>query len=126
MAELTIYMALRTLQGKEVRQKFNSNFAGLYHDLDMGFTPINFMMPWLPLPVNRRRNSAQRTLARTYVQIIEVRGRLGKGQAIEDDMIWHLISSRYKTGNPIPHQEIAHMMIASLMGGQHSSSSIAS
>ena len=29
MAELTIYMALRTLQGKEVRQKINSNLAGL-------------------------------------------------------------------------------------------------
>ena len=92
----------------------------------MGFTPINFMMPWLPLPVKRRRDSAQRALARTYVQIIEARRRLGKGQAIEDDMIWHLVSSRQKTGNPIPDQGIAHMMIALLMGGQHSSSSIAS
>ena len=126
MAELTIYMASRTLQGNEVRQKFNSNFSGLYHDLDMGFTPINFMMPWLPLPVNRRRDLAQRTLARTYIQIIEARRKLGKGQAVENDMIWHLMSSRYKNGNPIPDQEIAHMMIALLMAGQHSSSSIAS
>ena len=126
MAELTIYMASRTLQGKEVRQKFNSNFAGLYHDLDMGFTPINFIMPWLPLPVNRRRDVAQRTLARTYIQIIEARRKLGKGHAVENDMIWHLMSSRYKNGNPIPDQEIAHMMIALLMAGQHSSSSIAS
>ena len=126
MAELTIHMASRTLQGKEVRQKFNSNFAGLYHDLDMGFTPINFMMPWLPLPVNRRRDLAQRTLARTYIQIIEARRKLGKGQAMENDMIGHLMSSRYKNGNPIPDQEIAHMMIALLKAGQHSSSSVAS
>ena len=126
MAELTIYMASRTLQGKEVRQKFNSNFAGLYHDLDMGFTPINFMMPWLPLPVNRRRDIAQRTLAQTYIQIIEARRKLEKGPAMETDMLWHLMSSRYKNGNPIPDQEIAHMMIALLMAGQHSSSSIAS
>lgn len=45
MAELTILTASRTLQGKEVRQKFDSTFAELYHDLDMGFTPVNFMMP---------------------------------------------------------------------------------
>ena len=126
MAELTIYMASRTLQGKEVRQKFNSNFAGLYHDLDMGFTPINFMMPWLPLPANRRRDIAQRTLAQTYIQIIEARRKLEKGPAMETDMLWHLMSSRYKNGNSIPDQEIAHMMIALLMAGQHSSSSIAS
>jgi cytochrome P450 len=41
MAELTIYTASRSLQGKEVREKFDSSFAKLYHDLDMGFSPIN-------------------------------------------------------------------------------------
>ena len=126
VAELTIYMASRTLQGKEVRQKFNSNFAGLYHDLDMGFTPFNFMMPWLPLPVNRRRDLGQQTLAQTYIQIIEAQRKLEKGQAMKNDMLWHLMSSRYKNGNKIPDQEIAHMTIALLMAGQHSSSSIAS
>ena len=84
------------------------------------------MMPWLPLPVNRRRDVAQQTLARTYIQIIEPQRKLGKGHAVENDMIFHLMSSRYKNGNPIPDQEIAHMMIALLMAGQHSSSSIAS
>ncbi|KAG2420478.1 hypothetical protein HFD88_000090 [Aspergillus terreus] len=41
MAEITIYTASRSLQGKEVREKFDSTFAELYHDLDMGFAPIN-------------------------------------------------------------------------------------
>jgi hypothetical protein len=41
MAELTIYTASLSLQGKEVREKLDSSFTDLYHDLDMGFTPIN-------------------------------------------------------------------------------------
>lgn len=45
VAELTIYTASRLLQGQEVRDQFDSTFAHLYHDLDMGFTPINFMLP---------------------------------------------------------------------------------
>ncbi len=31
-------------KGQEVRDQFDSTFAHLYHDLDMGFTPINFML----------------------------------------------------------------------------------
>ncbi|KAK5999291.1 hypothetical protein QM012_005616 [Aureobasidium pullulans] len=71
MAELTIYTASRSLQGKEVRDKFDSTFAHLYHDLDMGFTPINFMLPWAPLPQNRKRDFAQRKMADTYKAIIQ-------------------------------------------------------
>ena len=41
----------------------------------------------------------------------------------EEDMIWNLMSCTYKNGSAIPDHEIAHMMIALLMAGQHSSSS---
>ncbi|CCJ29458.1 unnamed protein product [Pneumocystis jirovecii] len=58
--EITIFTASRTLQGKEVRSKFDASFAELYHDLDKGFTPINFLAPWLPLPKNRLRDIAQK------------------------------------------------------------------
>lgn len=40
-------------------------------------------------------------------------------------MVWNLMSCTYKNGTPIPDKEIAHMMIALLMAGQHSSSSTA-
>ena len=56
MAEITIFTASRSLQGKEVRQKFDSTFAELYYDLDMGFTPINSMLLWFPLLAKRRRD----------------------------------------------------------------------
>ncbi|KAF1355505.1 14-alpha sterol demethylase Cyp51B [Delphinella strobiligena] len=128
MAELTIYTASRSLQGKEVRERFDSTFADLYHDLDMGFTPINFMLPWAPLPQNRRRDFAQKKMTQTYMEIIKERREAeAKGEKSgETDMIWNLMSCKYKDGNQIPDREVAHMMIALLMAGQHSSSATVS
>ena len=124
MAELTIYTASRSLQGKEVREKFDSTFADLYHDLDMGFTPINFMLPWAPLPQNRKRDYAQKKMADTYLGIIQQRRQDvdRKSSNREEDMIWNLMNCSYKDGTPLSDREIAHMMIALLMAGQHSSS----
>jgi sterol 14alpha-demethylase len=122
MAEITIYTASRSLQGKEVRERFDSSFAELYHDLDMGFAPINFLLPSAPLPHNRKRDRAQKKMTQTYMDIIQERRKAG-GQKTEEDMIWNLMSCTYKDGTPVPDREVAHMMIALLMAGQHSSSS---
>lgn len=121
MAELTLYTASLSLQGNEVRERFDSTFADLYHDLDMGFKPINFMLPWAPLPQNRKRDRAQKKMAKTYMEIIEQKRKSeDKG---EENMIWNLMNCTYKDGTPVPDHEIAHIMIALLMAGQHSSSS---
>ncbi|KAK2880031.1 Sterol 14-alpha demethylase [Arthroderma sp. PD_2] len=125
MAEITIYTASRSLQGKEVREKFDSSFAELYCDLDMGFAAINFMFPWAPFPHNRKRDHAQRKMAQVYTDIIRQRREAG-GEKDSEDMVWNLMSSVYKNGTPIPDIEVAHMMIALLMAGQHSSSSTGS
>lgn len=122
MAEMTIYTASRSLQGREIRERFDSTFADLYHDLDMGFSPINFMLSWAPLPHNRKRDYAQKKMAQTYMDIIQERRKTG-AKRTEEDMIWNLMSCVYKDGTPAPDHEIAHMMIALLMAGQHSSSS---
>ena len=124
MAEITIFTASHALQGKEVRARFDESLAALYHDLDMGFTPINFMLHWAPLPWNKKRDHAQRTVAAIYMSIIKKRRAEGKSES--HDMLWHLMNSRYKSGKPIPDHEVAHMMIALLMAGQHSSSSTSS
>ena len=121
MAEITIYTASHSLQGKEVRARFDSSFAALYHDLDLGFSPINFMLHWAPLPHNRARDHAQRTVAKTYMEIIQDR-RAGSGEE-KLDIMWQLMKASYKDGTRVPDKEIAHMMIALLMAGQHSSSS---
>lgn len=124
MSELTIYTASRSLQGREVRAQLDSTVAGLFHDLDMGFTPINFLIPWAPLPHNRARDRAQRKMTQLYLDIIQKRtAQGGKEKMMEDeDMIWNLMSCEYKDGSRLPDKEVAHMMIALLLGGHHSSS----
>ncbi|KAK5711591.1 Lanosterol 14-alpha-demethylase [Elasticomyces elasticus] len=133
MGELTTYTASRSLQGKEVRAKFDSSFADAVHDLDKGFSPINFQLPWAPLPHNRKRDIAQRKMTDTYLSIIQARreeikakGREKVDETREEDMIWNLMDCVYKDGVVVPDHEIAHMMIALLMAGQHSSSSTSS
>ncbi|KAI1374143.1 cytochrome P450 [Hypoxylon crocopeplum] len=124
MAEITIFTASHSLQGSEIRNKFDESLAALYHDLDMGFTPVNFMLHWAPLPWNKRRDHAQRTIAKVYMDTIKERRAVGKSDS--QDMMWHLMNSAYKNGVPVPDHEIAHMLIALLMAGQHSSSSTSS
>ncbi|KAK4210066.1 14-alpha sterol demethylase Cyp51A [Rhypophila decipiens] len=124
MSEITLFTAARSLQGEEVRQKLTAEFAGLYHDLDNGFRPVNFIFPWLPLPQNRRRDNAHNKMRAVYEEIISARRAQGDvaGDA-ETDMICNLMNSTYKDGTPVPDSEVACMMITLLMGGQHSSSS---
>ncbi|KAI2479423.1 Cytochrome P450 14a-demethylase [Pyrenophora tritici-repentis] len=122
MAELTIYTASRSLQGEEIRKSFDSKFAELYHDLDMGFSPINFMLSWAPLPHNRARDNARETMIKLYSDLVRKR-RSGAVKKDSHDMIWHLMDCKYKDGTQVPEHEIAGIMIALLMAGQHSSSS---
>lgn len=122
MAEITIFTASHALQGDEVRSRFDESLAALYHDLDMGFTPINFMFHWAPLPWNRKRDHAQRTVANIYMDIIKER-RAKSADDMQYDIMKHLMNSKYKDGTPVPDHEVAHMLIALLMAGQHSSSS---
>ncbi|KAI9158853.1 Eburicol 14-alpha-demethylase-like protein [Paramyrothecium foliicola] len=124
MREITIYTAARSLQGDEVRAKLTAEMASLYHDLDLGFNPINFLMPWAPLPSNRKRDVAHAKMRDIYLDIIRARR---KNKDLEgSDMIWNLMSCKYKDGTPVPDKEIAHMMITLLMAGQHTSSSATS
>lgn len=124
MAEITIFTAGRTLQGDEVRAKLTSEFADLFHDLDLGFSPINFMLPWAPLPRNRKRDTAHARMREVYLEIIRARRAANSETPHTKDMIWNLMNCVYRDGTTIPDKEIAHMMITLLMAGQHSSSAI--
>lgn len=119
MPEITIFTASRTLQGQEVRDGFDASFADLYHDLDKGFTPINFIAPWLPLPANRKRDKARQKMAHTYSAIVEK--RRASHEKPSEDMIWNLMNQKYKDGRLLNDTEIAGIMIALLMAGQHTS-----
>ncbi|KAL5486133.1 ERG11_2 [Sanghuangporus weigelae] len=120
-AEITILTASRTLQGKEVRNSLDKTFAQRYHDLDGGFTPINFLFPNLPLESYKKRDKAQKEMSDFYVDLIQKR-RAGKSTDAEHDIIAALMSQHYKDGRTPSDREIAHIMIALLMAGQHTSS----
>ncbi|KAF2636681.1 cytochrome P450 51 [Massarina eburnea CBS 473.64] len=124
MAQITIFTAASALQGQEVRSKLTNEFASLYHDLDGGFSPINFVLPHAPFPHNIKRDRAQLKMRKIYEGIIADR-RTGKSPPTTD-MIWNLMQCSYKDGRPVPDKEISNMMITILMAGQHNSSNIAS
>ncbi|TGZ78920.1 lanosterol 14-alpha-demethylase [Ascodesmis nigricans] len=119
--EITIFTASRTLQGKEVRDALNGSFAADLHDLDMGFNPMNFLMPGIPTPGNRRRDIAQRKMARFYMDVIQRRREDPEQSKDKSDMVWNLMDRKYKDGTPVTDRDVAHMMIALLMAGQHTS-----
>ncbi|KAL2214454.1 cytochrome P450 [Sarocladium strictum] len=121
VSQITILTAARSLQGAEVRQKITGDFANLYHDLDQGFSPINFVMPWAPLPRNKKRDIAHAKMNAIYSEIVNTRRMSGSESG--PDMIWNLMGCTYKDGTPLPDSEIANMMITLLMAGQHTSAS---
>ncbi|KAK4704871.1 hypothetical protein P7C70_g1333, partial [Phenoliferia sp. Uapishka_3] len=118
-SEITICTAAATLQGREVREAMDKSFADLFHDLDGGFTPLNFVFPNLPLPSYRRRDRARERLTDFYVEILSKRRE--SLDEPDNDMLTALQNQRYKDGEPLTDRQIAGIMIALLMGGQHTS-----
>ena len=119
-SQITLYTAAGSLQGEEIRARMDAEVALLYRHLDDGFTPINFVFPGLPLPQNRRRDVAQSKMAKLYLDVIKQRRTaLKQGHDIPDDMLSVLMQEPYRDGTLIPDIEIANLMIALLMGGQH-------
>ncbi|ODV97777.1 hypothetical protein PACTADRAFT_36700 [Pachysolen tannophilus NRRL Y-2460] len=123
--EMTIFTASRTLLGDEMRAKLNGSFAGLFADLDKGFTPLNFIFPNLPLASYRRRDRAQKLISSTYMSLINKRRTSNDIQ--DRDLIDTLMkSSTYKDGTKMTDQEISNLLIGVLMGGQHTSAATSS
>ncbi len=94
--------------------------ARLYEDLDRGFTPLNFLFNWLPLPSFINRDRAQLKMSNLFISIIKERRKSGNLNNV--DMMQSLMDESYKNGKKLSDQEIAHLMIALLMAGQHTSS----
>ncbi len=91
MSELIIYTASKCLQGEEIRAAVDGSFADLYHDLDGGFKPINLLLPGLPLPMNIKRDRAQKKMSDFYVSIIEKRRAQG-GHDVRTTSAYPLLS----------------------------------
>ncbi|KAI0783594.1 cytochrome P450 51 [Abortiporus biennis] len=121
MSEITILTASRTLQGKEVRSQIDKSYAQVYADLDGGFTPLHWLLPNLPLESYRKRDAAHKKISDLYIDILRKR-RENPSDEQEHDMIASLMNQKYRSGKILEDHEIAHIMIALLMAGQHTSS----
>ncbi len=73
--------------------------AALYHDLDQGFTPMNFMFPNVPFPANYRRDLAQAKMRKLFMRVIDERRR--RTGVEYTDMLDSLMRSTYKSGEPV-------------------------
>jgi cytochrome P450 len=124
MSELTIRTASACLMGKEIRSQLHSNVAKLYHDLDSGLAPINVFFKWLPLPTYFARDKAHQIMTETFKKIINNRRK--ETDVEHNDVLNALMTAEYKNGTKMSDDAIAHMMIATLMGGQHTSSTTSS
>ena len=91
-----------------------------------GFTPLNFVFPNLPLPSYRRRDIAHVKMRNFYLDIMKRRRESGSFDQEGHDMLQALQGATYKDGRVVSDKEIAHMMIALLMAGQHTSAATTS
>lgn len=84
------------------------------------------MFPNLPLPSYRRRDQAHISMRKFYLGIMEKRRESGSFDGEGHDMLQALQGVTYKNGHVLTDKEIAHMMIALLMAGQHTSAATSS
>ncbi|GAA5838922.1 hypothetical protein JCM11251_003737 [Rhodosporidiobolus azoricus] len=118
--EITVCTAAATLQGREVRDALDETFAGLIHDLAASSPrSYNFVFPYLPLPSYRRRDRAQNIMRKFYLSILK--NRRASNEEPPLDMLSALQNQHYRDGTPLTDKQIAHTLIALLMGGQHTS-----
>jgi sterol 14alpha-demethylase len=93
--------------------------AKLYYYLDRGFTPLNVFVEYLPLPRFIQRDAAHQELTALFMSIIKTRKETSEEKY---DVLNTLINSTYKDGEKMSDKAVAHMMIALLLAGQHTSS----
>lgn len=116
---LIILTASRTLLGREVREHLFEQVSELIHELDEGMVPLSVLFPYLPIEPHRRRDKARIQIGKIFSKLIRDRRTQGRHEA---DMLDAFINAHYKDGRPLTDDEITGLLIATLFGGQHTSS----
>ena len=89
-----------------------------YRDLDHSFIPITFFFPNMPHPHRNRCIRARKMFEDMFQKIIAERRTKNEKH---DDFLQVLMECQYKSGEPLSMQEITGIMVATLLGGQHTS-----
>ncbi|CAN0221192.1 unnamed protein product, partial [Hapterophycus canaliculatus] len=73
LSRLTILTASRCLHGDDVRETLFEDVARLFHDLDMGMTPLSVFLPHAPVPAHFRRDKARKEMVELLSSVISER-----------------------------------------------------
>lgn len=122
LSELTIMSASRCLHGDEVREKMFADVSRLFHDIDLGITPLSFFFPYLPTPAHQKRDVARTELGELFAKVIRLRRQEGYDSSNNTDILQVFMDLKYKDGTGLTEGEIAGLLIALLFAGQHTSS----
>lgn len=121
MSQLIVMTASRCLLGGEIRAMLDESVAQLLADLDGGFSTKGWLLPyWLPIPSFHKRNQAHRKLVKLFVGIENARCK--DGNVHHDDLISTLMTNTYRDGTELTPEQVAGLCIATLLAGQHTSS----
>lgn len=116
--ELTIFIAGRCLLGKHFRNNLSTEFAALYHDLQLGINMLAFFAPHLPIPSFKKRDRARIKIAEIISSLVRERRQRG---IVEEDFVQTLMEAKYSDGRTLTDDEITGLILAGLFGGQHTS-----
>ena len=116
---LTNFTSARCLLGREFREGMSDEFARVYHDLEVGASPLAYINAHLPIPIFKRRDAAR---VRMVEMISEnVRRRRAAGTT-GDDFLQTLMDSSYSDGKKLSEHEITGLLLAGMFAGHHTSS----
>ncbi|KAK1683669.1 hypothetical protein QYE76_044517 [Lolium multiflorum] len=116
--ELLMLISSRCLVGKEVREKMFGQFCKLFHEIEEGVNFASFMFPYIPIPVNRRRDRARIKLTEILSEVVRSRKSFKR---VEEDVLQRFIDSTYKDGRATTIEEVSGMILALIFAGKHTS-----
>lgn len=116
---LTNFTSSHCLIGTEFRYGMTDEFAGVYHDLERGVTPLAYLNANLPIPSFRKRDQARVRCVEMITQLIHERRRSGKEG---EDFLQTLMEAKYKSGASLSEDEITGLLLAAMFAGHHTSS----
>jgi len=120
IGEITILTSTNCLQGPEIRAQVHEGYAGYMHDIDQALSAVGFFYPGLPLPAYRNRDNARRRLGQMFKAIINHRRKQDDNKEY-DDVLWALMNATYPDGSTFSDSDIAGLLVALMLAGQHTS-----
>jgi sterol 14-demethylase len=116
---LTNYTSARCLLGAEFREGMSEEFARVYHDLEVGASPLAYLNAHLPIPIFRRRDAARVRMVEMITENVQRRRASGN---VGDDFLQTLMDSAYSDGKKLSEHEITGLLLAGMFAGHHTSS----